>query len=96
MYRGVWDAAWRAVLPMETVDTGFRLAAVLFDGLRLEEAGRIASESERLADRTGDQGRVRDRSRLVKYQLAMAMGDWRRRSRRSSPRPTTSPTHTIG
>ncbi len=77
MYRGVWDAAWRAVLPMETVDTGFRLAAVLFDGLHLEEAGRIASESERLADRTGDQGRVRDRSRLVKYQLTMAMGDWR-------------------
>jgi DNA-binding CsgD family transcriptional regulator len=77
VYRGVWDDAWRAVLPMEAVDTGYRLAAVLFDGLRLEEAGRIADESERLAARTADQGRVRDRSRLVKYQLAIARADWR-------------------
>ena len=77
MYRLVWDDAWRAVLPMEAVDAGYRLAAVLFDGLQLDEAGRIASEAERLATRTGDQGRVRDRTRLVKYQLSMARSDWR-------------------
>jgi DNA-binding CsgD family transcriptional regulator len=77
VYRGVWDDAWRAVLPMEAVDAGYRLAAVLFDMLRLDEAARIASEAERLAVRTGDQGRVRDRTRLVKFQLGMARSDWR-------------------
>jgi DNA-binding CsgD family transcriptional regulator len=76
-YRQVWDEAWRAVLPVEAVDAGYRLAAILFDGLQLQEARRIASEAERLAARTGDQGRVRDRTRLVKYQLATVTGDWR-------------------
>ena len=76
-YRAVWDEAWRAVLPIEAVDVGYRLAAVLFDMLLLDEAGRVAQEAERLAERTGDQGRVRDRTRLVKYQLAMATSDWR-------------------
>jgi DNA-binding CsgD family transcriptional regulator len=76
-YRAVWDDAWRAVLPIEAVDAGYRLAAVLFDMLRLDESARIASEAERLAARTGDQGRVRDRTRLVKFQLGMATSDWR-------------------
>ena len=76
-YRAVWDEAWRAVLPIEAVDVGYRLAAVLFDMLLLDEAGRVAQEAERLAERTGDQGRVRDRTRLVKYQLAMTTSDWR-------------------
>ncbi len=77
MYRRVWDEAWRAVLPIEAVDAGYRLAAVLFDGLRLDDADRIASEAEQLAARAGDHGRVRDRTRLVKYQVAMATSDWR-------------------
>ena len=77
MYRTVWDDAWRAVLPIEAVDVGYRLASVLLDLLHLEEAGRIATETERLAARAGDQGRVRDRTRLVTYQLAMVTGDWR-------------------
>jgi DNA-binding CsgD family transcriptional regulator/TPR repeat protein len=76
-YRVVWDEAWRAVLPIEAVDVGYRLAAVLFDMLLLDEARRVATEAEQLAARTGDQGRVRDRTRLVKYQLAMATSDWR-------------------
>jgi DNA-binding CsgD family transcriptional regulator len=76
LYRGVWDDAWRAVLPVEAVDVGYRLAAVLFDSLRLEEAERIVSETERLAARAGDQGRVRDRTRLVPHQLAMVTSDW--------------------
>ena len=42
-YRAVWDEAWRAVLPIEAVDAGYRLAAVLFDMLLLDEAGRVAS-----------------------------------------------------
>ncbi len=77
MYRRVWDEAWRAVLPIEAVDAGYRLASVLFDGLQLGVAARIASEAERLATRAGDHGRVRDRTRLVKFQLAMATSDWR-------------------
>ena len=77
MYRRVWDEAWRAVLPVEAVDAGYRLAAVLFDGLRLDDSDRIAMEAEQLATRAGDHGRVRDRTRLVKYQVAMATSDWR-------------------
>ena len=76
-YRQVWDDAWRAVLPVETVDVGYRLAAILLDVLDLEEAARVAAETDRLASRVGDQGRVRDRSRLVTYQLAMLTSDWR-------------------
>ncbi len=77
MYRQAWDEAWRAVLPIEAIDAGYRLASVLVDGLELDEASRIASEAERLAARAGDHGRVRDRTRLVKYQVAMATSDWR-------------------
>ena len=77
MYRQVWDEAWRAVLPNEAIDAGFRLASALLDGLELDEARRVAGEAERLAARAGDHGRVRDRTRLVKYQVAMATSDWR-------------------
>jgi DNA-binding CsgD family transcriptional regulator len=77
MYRQVWDEAWRAVLPIEAVDAGYRLASALVDGLELDGARRVAAEAERLAARTGDHGRVRDRTRLVKYQVAMATSDWR-------------------
>jgi DNA-binding CsgD family transcriptional regulator len=76
-YREVLDDAWRVVLPVEAVDVGYRLAAVLNDVLELEEARRVAAETERLAARVGDQGRVRDRTRLVTYQLAMLTSDWR-------------------
>ena len=76
LYRQVWDDAWRAVLPIEAVDVGYRLAAVLYDMLELDEAERIAIETDRLAARAGDQGRVRDRTRLVTYQLAMVRSDW--------------------
>ena len=75
-YRAVWDDAWRAVLPVEAVDVGYRLAAILLDVLDLKEAARVATETERLAARVGDQGRVRDRTRLVTYQLAMVTSDW--------------------
>ena len=75
-YRQVWDAAWRAVLPVEAVDVGYRLAAVLLDVLDLAEAARVSTETERLAARVGDQGRVRDRTRLVTYQIAMVTADW--------------------
>ena len=75
-YRGVWDDAWRAVLPVEAVDVGYRLASVLLDILDIEGAAKIAAETERLAARAGDQGRVRDRTRLVTYQLAMITSDW--------------------
>jgi hypothetical protein len=57
-YRQVWDDAWRAVLPVEAVDVGYRLAAVLLDVLDLAEAARVSTETERLAARVGDQGRV--------------------------------------
>jgi DNA-binding CsgD family transcriptional regulator len=77
IYRDVLDDAWRLVLPVEAVDVGYRLAAVLVDILELEEARRVASETERLAARVGDQGRVRDRTRLVTYQLGMMTSDWR-------------------
>jgi hypothetical protein len=77
MYRQVWDEAWRAVLPMEAIDAGYRLASALVDGLELDDARRVAGEAERLAARAGDHGRVRDRTRLVKYQVAMATSDWR-------------------
>ena len=77
MYRQVWDEAWRAVLPIEAIDAGYRLASALVDGLELDEARRVAGEAERLAARAGDHGRVRDRTRLVKYQVAMATSDWR-------------------
>jgi DNA-binding CsgD family transcriptional regulator/tetratricopeptide (TPR) repeat protein len=77
IYREVLDDAWRVVLPVEAVDVGYRLAAVLVDILELEEARKIASETERLAARVGDQGRVRDRTRLVTYQLRMMTSDWR-------------------
>jgi DNA-binding CsgD family transcriptional regulator len=76
-YRQVWDDAWRAVLPVEAVDVGYRLASVLFDVLDLTEATRVATETDRLAARVGDQGRVRDRTRLITYQLAMLTSDWR-------------------
>ena len=77
MYRQVWDEAWRAVLPLEAIDAGYRLASALVDGLELDDARRVAGEAERLAARAGDHGRVRDRTRLVKYQVAMATSDWR-------------------
>ncbi len=77
IYREVLADAWRVVLPVEAVDVGYRLAAVLVDILELEEARRIASETERLAARVGDQGRVRDRTRIVTYQLQMMTSDWR-------------------
>ena len=77
IYRDVLADAWRLVLPVEAVDVGYRLAAVLVDILELEEASRVAAETERLAARVGDQGRVRDRTRLVTYQLAMMTSDWR-------------------
>ena len=77
MYRQVWDEAWRAVLPIEAIDAGYRLASALVDGLELDDARRVAGEAERLAARAGDHGRVRDRTRLVKYQVAMATSDWR-------------------
>jgi DNA-binding CsgD family transcriptional regulator len=76
MYRSVWDDAWRAVLPVEAVDVGYRLASILLDMLEVEEAARISAETERLAARVGDQGRVRDRTRLVPYQVAMITSDW--------------------
>ena len=75
-YRQVWDDAWRAVLPVEAVDVGYRLGSVLLDTLDLAEAARIAEETERLAARAGDQGRVRDRTRLVPYQVSMLTSDW--------------------
>ena len=59
IYRQVLDDAWRAVLPVEAVDVGYRLAAVLLDVLDVREAGRIGAETERLAARVGDQGRPR-------------------------------------
>lgn len=77
IYREVLDDAWRMVLPVEAVDVGFRLAAVLVDILQLDEAARVATDTERLAARVGDQGRVRDRTRLVTYYLAMMTSDWR-------------------
>jgi DNA-binding CsgD family transcriptional regulator len=77
IYRDVLDDAWRVVLPVEAVDVGYRLAAVLVDILELGEARRVASETERLAARVGDQGRVRDRTRIVTYQLQMMTSDWR-------------------
>jgi DNA-binding CsgD family transcriptional regulator len=77
IYREVLDDAWRVVLPVEAVDVGYRLASVLVDILELDEARRIASETERLAARVGDQGRVRDRTRLVTFQLRMMTSDWR-------------------
>lgn len=77
IYREVLDDAWRLVLPVEAVDVGYRLAAVLVDILELDEARRIASETQRLAARVGDQGRVRDRTRLVPYLLGMMTSDWR-------------------
>jgi DNA-binding CsgD family transcriptional regulator len=77
IYRQVLDDAWRAVLPVEAVDVGYRLAAVLLDVLDVREAGRIGAETERLAARVGDQGRVRDRTRLVTYQVAAMTSDWR-------------------
>jgi hypothetical protein len=52
-------------------------AAVLYDGLQLEEADRFVTAAGQLAARVGDHGRVRDRTRLVGYQLAMARSDWR-------------------
>ena len=76
LYRQVWDDAWRAVLPIEAVDVGYRLAAILLDDLELKEAARIGRETERLAARAGDQGRVRDRTRLVPYMLDMITSDW--------------------
>jgi DNA-binding CsgD family transcriptional regulator len=76
IYRQVLDDAWRAVLPVEAVDVGYRLAAVLVDILELDDAHRVGTETERLAARAGDQGRVRDRTRLVTYQLAMMTSDW--------------------
>ena len=75
-YRQVWDDAWRAVLPVEAVDVGYRLASVLLDTLDIEGAVQIAAETERLAARAGDQGRVRDRTRLVTFQLTMMTSDW--------------------
>jgi DNA-binding CsgD family transcriptional regulator len=75
-YRGVWDDAWRAVLPVEAVDVGYRLASVLLDILGIEGAAKVAAETERLAARAGDQGRVRDRTRLVTFQLTMITSDW--------------------
>ena len=78
IYREVLDDAWRVVLPVEAVDVGYRLAAVLLDILELEEARRIVAETELLAARVGDQGRVRDRTRLVTYQLQMMTSDWRK------------------
>jgi DNA-binding CsgD family transcriptional regulator len=77
IYREVLDDAWRVVLPVEAVDIGYRLAAVLVDILELDEARRVATETERLAARVGDQGRVRDRTRLVPYLLGMMTSDWR-------------------
>jgi DNA-binding CsgD family transcriptional regulator len=76
IYREVLAEAWRAVLPVEAVDVGYRLAAVLVDILDLDEAHRIASETELLAARVGDQGRVRDRTRIVTYLLGMMTSDW--------------------
>ena len=77
IYRQVWDQAWQAVLPIEAIDAGYRFALALLDGLELDDARRIAAEAERFAARAGDHGRVRDRTRLVKYQVAMATSDWR-------------------
>jgi DNA-binding CsgD family transcriptional regulator len=77
IYREVLDDAWRVVLPVEAVDIGYRLAAVLVDILELDEARQVATETERLAARVGDQGRVRDRTRLVPYLLGMMTSDWR-------------------
>jgi DNA-binding CsgD family transcriptional regulator len=76
VYREVREDAWRAVLPVEAVDVGYRLAAVLVDILELDEARRISAETERLAARAGDQGRVRDRTRIVTYLLQMMTSDW--------------------
>jgi DNA-binding CsgD family transcriptional regulator len=76
VYREVLEDAWRAVLPVEAVDVGYRLAAVLVDILDLDEARRISAETERLAARAGDQGRVRDRTRIVTYLLQMMTSDW--------------------
>ena len=75
-YREVWNDAWRAVLPVEAVDVGYRLASVLLDILDIDGAAKIAAETERLAARAGDQGRVRDRTRLVTFQLTMITSDW--------------------
>ena len=48
IYRQVWDEAWQAVLPIEAIDAGYRLALALLDGLELDDARRIAAEAERL------------------------------------------------
>lgn len=77
LYRRAWEEAWRAFMPREAIDAGYRLAAVLFDALQLDEAKRVAGEAERLVARAGDHGRVRDRTRLSKYLIAMATSDWR-------------------
>src|SRR4029079_2038961 len=74
-YRQVWDDAWRAVLPVEAVDGGDRLAAVLLDVLDIGEAARVSTETERLAARVGDHGRVRDRTRLGTDQIAVVAAD---------------------
>ena len=60
MYRQVWDEAWRAVLPIEAVDAGYRLASVLVDGLELDEARRDR-RGGRAARRPGRRPRPRPR-----------------------------------
>jgi DNA-binding CsgD family transcriptional regulator len=71
-----WNEARARLLPAAAVDAGYTLATSLADTGRLEEAERVASEVADLAVRVGDQAHVRGRTRSIRYELAIARGDW--------------------
>ncbi len=71
-----WDEARRRVIPAVAVDAGFWLAVILFDTGRLPEAEALVADVVALADRAGDHGKIRARSRSLPDELRLLRGDW--------------------
>jgi DNA-binding CsgD family transcriptional regulator len=77
-FRRVWIDARQRLFPSAAVDAGHFLAATLRDLGLLAEAEAVASEAASLAARSGDFARLRGRNRLVRHELTLERGDWRR------------------
>jgi DNA-binding NarL/FixJ family response regulator len=75
-FRMAWDEARRRIIPAVAVDAGFWLALTLFDTGRLTESEALIEEVQALADRAGDHGKIRARSRTLPDELRLLRGDW--------------------
>jgi hypothetical protein len=77
-FQQAWDEGQHRVLPAVAIQAGHWLGHTLLDIGDFTEAERIAREAYELRARVGDLGRIRARTRTVRYEVEFACRDERR------------------